>query len=52
MATLIIDNMPESLFKRIQQLAQLRRQESADAVVEILEAALSHSISARSEVDP
>ncbi len=43
MATLIIDNMPESLFERIQQLAQIRRQKPADAVVAVLDAALPRS---------
>ena len=46
MPTLVIDNMPESLFERIQQLAQVRRQKPADAVVEVLEAALRRSVPA------
>ena len=49
MPTLVIDNMPESLFERIQQLAQVRRQKPADAVVEVLEAALRLSIPALAE---
>jgi hypothetical protein len=49
MPTLVIDNMPQSLFERIEQLAQDRRQNAAEAVVEILEAALPKSIPATAE---
>jgi hypothetical protein len=41
--TLIIDNMSEALFERIQQLAYVRRQKPAEAVVDVLEAALPHA---------
>ncbi len=47
MPTLVIDNMPESLFERIQDLARVRRQRPADAVVEVLEVALRSHVPAR-----
>ena len=49
MPTLVIDNMPESLFERIQQLAQVRRQKPAEAVVAVLQVALRRSIPALTE---
>jgi hypothetical protein len=38
--------MPESLFEQIQHLANVRRKKPADAVVEVLEAALQRTIPA------
>jgi hypothetical protein len=49
MPTLVIDNMSESLFERIQQLVQDRRQKPSDAVVEVLEAALPRGSSSLAE---
>ena len=49
MPTLIIDDMPQSLFERIEQLAQVLRQKPSDAVVDVLEAAFSRGILALSE---
>src|SRR4051794_286934 len=39
MPTLVIDNMPLSLYDRIQGLAKAQRQTPADAVIEVLESA-------------
>jgi len=50
--TFVIDNMPDSLFKRIQALAQVRRQKPADAVLDVLEAALPRSNPALAERVP
>ena len=40
MPTLVVDNVPESLFERIQHLARVRRQKPAETVVDVLEHAL------------
>ncbi len=39
MPTLVIDNVPVSLYDRIQHLAQARRRTPADTVLEVLETA-------------
>ena len=43
MPTLVIDNVPEPLFERIQHLARLRQQRPAETVLEVLERALRKS---------
>ncbi len=40
MATLVIDNIPASLFDRIQRLAKTQHQTPADAALDVLEGAL------------
>jgi hypothetical protein len=49
MPTLIIENMPEPLFDRIQRLAQLRRQAPAETAIEVLEGALWPPVTALPE---
>ena len=40
MPTIVLDNMPVSLYHRIQHLAEARQQTPADTVLEVLESAL------------
>ncbi len=49
MATLVIDNMPPSLFDRIQRLAKTQHRTPADAALDVLETAFGDSISTRTE---
>jgi hypothetical protein len=43
MSTLVIDNVPGSLFDRIQRLAKARRRTPADTALEVLERALRNT---------
>ncbi len=43
MPTLVLDNVPDLLFERIQHLARLRQQRPAETVLEMLENALRQS---------
>ncbi len=49
MATLVIDNMPASLFDRIQRLAKAQHRTPADAALDVLENALGDSAATRTE---
>jgi hypothetical protein len=49
MPTLVIDNVPVSLYHRIQHLAEARQQTPADTVLQVLESALRTSAATLAE---